>query len=311
MRFETPGKYWQDYELIDSGDFQKLERFGNYIIARPEPKAHWKKSRQDWNELTHAYFKIGSGLGKPGIEDSGIWERPKMKEEEWAIKYTGKQKGLDFKLKLSLTTFKHIGIFPEQASNWEFIYYHTRKLVEKATSENKPIPKVLNLFAYTGAASLAAKAAGADVVHLDSIRQVVTWARENMELSNLDNIRWIVEDAMRFVRREAKRGNTYQGIILDPPAYGNGPKGEKWKLDDNIKEMLRLVNEILEKEDTFLVLNLYSEGYTAELGESLIEEAFGLNRKPKAYQSLNSGELSLKDSSGKVLPMSVFLRLVR
>ncbi|MBR4428356.1 MAG: class I SAM-dependent methyltransferase, partial [Clostridia bacterium] len=161
------------------------------------------------------------------------------------------------------------------------------------------------LFAYTGGASLAAKAAGADVTHLDSVRQVVTWARENMERSGLDGIRWVVEDALKFARREARRGNLYQGIILDPPAYGHGPDGEKWKLDELLFDLLKNVAQILAPRDSFLVLNLYSNGYSATLGETVCREAF------KTFRELESGELALRDEFGKVLPLSIFVRLKR
>ena len=216
MTIESPGKFWKDYELIDSGNFEKLERFGQYIMARPEPKALWDKTmdESEWNRLIHTRFKTGAGFGKAGKEDSGTWERMKKMNDQWVIRYSGAAEGLDFRLRLGLTSFKHVGVFPEQSSNWEYIHRCTRRLSDKAAAEGRPKPKVLNLFAYTGAASLAAKAAGADVTHLDSVRQVVTWARENMELSRLDNIRWVVEDALKFARREAKRGNLYQGIIL-------------------------------------------------------------------------------------------------
>ena len=166
---------------------------------------------------------------------------------------------------------------------------------------------MLNLFAYTGAASLAAKAAGADVTHLDSVRQVVTWAHENQDNSGLDGIRWVVEDAMKFARREAKRGNRYQGIILDPPAYGHGPDGEKWKLDECLFDMMKTVGMILEPENSFLVLNLYSNGFSSVLGETVVREALGLG--PEA--ALESGELVLKDRFGKNLPLSIFVRLRR
>ena len=167
---------------------------------------------------------------------------------------------------------------------------------------------MLNLFAYTGAASLAAKAAGADVTHLDSVRQVVTWARNNMEISGLDNIRWIIEDAMKFARREAKRGNVYQGIILDPPAYGHGPDGEKWKLDECLFDLLKCVNSILAPVDSFLVLNLYSNGYSAVLGETLVKQAFCLKT---ACKEIECGELILKDRFNKNLPLSIFVRMSR
>lgn len=310
MTIESPGAFWKDYELVDSGNFEKLERFGRYYLSRPEPKALWDKTLSDaeWRKLTHVNFRPGAGFGKAGKEDSGTWERMRKMDDQWVIRYNGGQAGLDFSLRLGLTSFKHVGVFPEQSSNWEYIYRQTSELVEKAKSSGAPKPKVLNLFAYTGAASLAAKAAGADVTHLDSVRQVVTWARNNMELSSLDNVRWVVEDALKFARREARRGNVYQGIILDPPAYGHGPDGEKWKLDECLYDMLKCVSAILAPMDSFMVLNLYSNGYSAVLGETLVKEAFCLKT---GYRSLDCGELVLRDSYGKNLPLSVFVRLRR
>ena len=203
-------------------------------------------------------------------------------------------------MRLGLTSFKHVGVFPEQAPNWDFIYRKCRSMES---------PKVLNLFAYTGAASLAARAAGAEVTHLDSVRQVVTWARGNMERSGLDGVRWVVEDAMKFAARECRRGHLYDGIILDPPAYGHGPDGEKWKLDECLFEMLRTVATILAPHG-FVVLNLYSNGYSAALGETLVREAFGIPGRPAAaVPRITSGELALNDSFGKVLPLSIVVRL--
>lgn len=310
MTIESPGDFWKDYELIDSGNFEKLERFGKYYMSRPEPKALWDKSLSDdeWSRLVHTRFRPGAGFGKAGKEDSGTWERNRKMDDQWVIRYRGGQPGLDFSLRLGLTSFKHVGVFPEQSSNWEYIYRQTSELVGKAKETGAPRPKVLNLFAYTGAASLAAKAAGADVTHLDSVRQVVTWARNNMEISCLDNIRWVVEDALKFARREAKRGNVYQGIILDPPAYGHGPDGEKWKLDECLYDMLKCVSSILAPVDSFLVLNLYSNGYSAVLGETLVKEAFCVKT---GYKSIDCGELVLHDNYGKNLPLSVFVRMSR
>ena len=210
MSVEMPGGFWKDYELIDSGNCEKLERFGEYCLVRPEPKALWDKSmpEADWARAAHIRFRPGAGFGKAGKEDSGTWEKCRKADDQWVIRYGGGQEGLDFSLRLGLTAFKHVGVFPEQASNWEYIYRNTRELVAEAERNGRPRPKVLNLFAYTGAASLAAKKAGADVTHLDSVRQVVTWARTNMEISRLDNIRWVVEDAMKFVRREAVAGTS-------------------------------------------------------------------------------------------------------
>ncbi|MBQ9597251.1 MAG: class I SAM-dependent methyltransferase [Bacteroidales bacterium] len=329
MTLELPSSQWADYELIDSGDGEKLERFGPYCLRRPEPKALWSKSLPDsqWQKLTHTWFRPGAGFGKAGKEDSGTWDHLQKMEDQWYIRYPGstghpaRNDGPSFQLRLGLTSFKHVGVFPEQAPNWEYIYKNTRELVQQARKTSggdgaAPV-KVLNLFAYTGAASLAAKAAGADVTHLDSVRQVVTWARGNMEYSRMDGIRWVVEDALKFARREAKRGNVYQGIILDPPAYGHGPDGEKWKLDECLFEMLRQVAAILAPENSFMVLNLYSNGFSATLGETVVREAFCLPKpsaaatgKNAAFQ-LESGELALSDRNGKILPLSIFVRLRR
>ena len=298
---EYPDKNWRDYELLDSGNGEKLERFGSYILSRPEPKALWNKSlpEKDWQHLSHTHFKPGAGFGKAGKEDSGTWERLKKMDDQWHIRYSNPG-GLDMDLRLGLTSFKHVGVFPEQAPNWNYIHSRTSALRQASGHA----PRVLNLFAYTGAASLAARAAGAEVTHLDSVRQVVTWARGNMECSGLDGIRWIVEDAMKFAKREARRGNLYQGIILDPPAYGHGPDGEKWKLDECLFEMLRTVNEILAPKDAFLVLNLYSNGFSALLGETLVKQAFN-------YKRIESGELALADRFGKALPLSIVVRIER
>ena len=300
MAAEFPSLSWKDYELIDSGAGEKLERFGAYVLARPEPKALWDRSlpEAEWRRLAHTTFTPGAGFGKAAKEDSGTWNRLRKMDDQWWIRYANPE-GLAIDLRLGLTSFKHVGVFPEQAPNWDWIYRQTRALAAKGRT-----PRVLNLFAYTGAASLAAKAAGADVTHLDSVRQVVTWARGNMEHSGLDGIRWIVEDAMKFARREVRRGNRYDGIILDPPAYGHGPDGEKWKLDECLFEMLRTVGQILAPQDAFLVLNLYSNGYSALLGETLVREAMGIG-------TLESGELALNDRFGKALPLSIVVRMTR
>lgn len=298
---EFPDRNWKDYELLDSGNGLKLERFGKFVLSRPEPKALWTPSlsTREWDSLIHTRFKPGAGFGKAGKEDSGTWEMLRQMDEQWLISYPGAQQGLKFKLRLGLTSFKHVGVFPEQAPNWEFIYRNTKGL--------EGTPRVLNLFAYTGAASLAAKAAGADVTHLDSVRQVVTWARGNMEFSGMDSIRWVVEDAMKFARREARRGNLYQGIILDPPAYGHGPDGEKWKLDECLFELLGAVSKILDPEKGFMVLNLYSNGYSAALGETLVRQGIA----QAASFEMESGELALNDRFGKALPLSIFVRLTK
>ena len=278
---------WEDYELIDCGNFEKLERFGKYITIRPEPQAIWDPAmtRKDWENMAHVYFK-------PKSSSSGEWIdlKPGM-PDRWHIQY--KTKLIDIKFRLALTSFKHVGIFPEQAVNWDF-------MAEAIKSMKIEQPKVLNLFAYTGGASLAAKSAGADVTHVDSIKQVVSWANENQELSGLKDIRWVVEDALKFVKREVKRGKKYNGIILDPPAYGHGPNGEKWKLEDHINEMMKDVAALADDKEFFLILNTYSLGLSSIIVENLIRTSFG------DLKNLEIGELYLQATKGSKLPLGVF-----
>lgn len=315
MFLESP-QNWKDYSLIDSGNFEKLERFGSYVLIRPEPKALWKPSlpEKEWHNMAHTRFTAGAGFGRSGKEDTGTWKMLKKMPEQWYIRYN--LPDTSFKLRLGLTSFKHVGVFPEQSPNWNFIYQNSKELVEKFATIKKEDgsvlkPKVLNLFAYTGAASLAARSAGADTTHLDSVRQVVTWARGNMENSGLDNIRWVVEDALKFVKREAKRGNKYNGLILDPPAYGHGPDGEKWKLDELLFELLTECSKIVAPKDAFMVLNLYSNGYSAMLADTAVRTAFNLLPGKDKDVTLTCGELMLKDSFNKNIPLSVFSRLRR
>ncbi|MCC6600974.1 MAG: class I SAM-dependent methyltransferase [Crocinitomicaceae bacterium] len=275
---------WRDYELLDCGDFEKLERFGEYITIRPEPQAVWHRvlPESDWKKTAHVKFIQKSS-------NSGEWQKWKKMPDQWRIQYVlPNHQTISFRL--GLTSFKHVGVFPEQAANWDYI-------VKSIASSGSSKPKVLNLFAYTGGASLAASAAGADVTHVDSIKQVVSWARENMELSRLENIRWTVEDALKFVKREERRGSRYNGIILDPPAFGHGPKGEKWKLEENIAEMIESVLKILDTKHHFLILNAYSLGLSAMVIENLLK-GFAKNR-------LHIGELYLQAKSGVKLPLGV------
>jgi len=291
-------KHWIDYELIDSGEYEKLERFGKYIIRRPEPQAVWRKSltETEWEDRADATFKREKGKTSQDGNDKGTWIQKKGMPDQWFITY--QYKGMNLRFRLGLTSFKHVGIFPEQAENWNFIYDTINELKIKE-------PKVLNLFAYTGGASIAAKSAGADVTHVDSVRQVITWSRENMEASGLDNIRWIVEDALKFCRREVKREKKYNGIILDPPAYGRGPDGEKWILDENIAELMNLCSNLLENNNSFLILNLYSMGFSAVIAQNLIKDYF-----PKVT-NCQYGELIIPEKSGKNLPLSIFARFKR
>ena len=293
--FEALIPRFPDYELIDSGDFEKLERFGRYVVRRPEPQDIWRRSltEEEWRRLADASF-----LRDGRSEERGEWRLRSGMPSRWTVDYA--YEGMRLRMRLGLTSFKHVGLFPEQAANWNFIYDNcVRMRAEERT------PKVLNLFAYTGGATLAARAAGADTTHVDSVKQVVTWARENMEQSGLEGVRWIVEDALKFVQREVRRGNRYNGIILDPPAYGRGANGEKWILEDNIGEMLECCARLLEPRGAFLVLNLYSMGLSATLASTAVRQAFGT---PFEEQF---GELCFDDRAGKRLPLGTYCRFVR
>ena len=268
---------WNDYELIDAGGGKKLERWGNVITIRPELQAYFHSGIpfDEWKKLAHWEFvekRANKGLWKPLKKDA---------RNSWDIKY----KRLSFKLEL--TKYKHLGLFPEQKTNWDFIEEHL-------SSDDK----FLNLFAYTGASSCVGRHIGADTYHLDSVKSVISWAKENMERSRLMNIRWVHEDALKFVNREHKRGNIYQGIQLDPPAWGLGAKGEKWKLEDKIDEMLGATSAILAK-DGFLIMNTYSPTVDQEVLQELMSIYFpartstvqGLHMKTTSGKHLYFGEL--------------------
>lgn len=312
-----------DYELIDTGDFEKLERFGRFVTRRPEPQAIWRRSlpEAEWRRLADASFRRDLRN-----DERGEWQLDPKMSDRWTIAYA--YRGMKLRMRLALTSFKHVGIFPEQAANWIFIYENVLRLCgaeaaaghaavghvaaesavrNASVAETLPTaaPRVLNLFAYTGGATLAARAAGAEVTHVDSVRPVVTWARENMELSGLDGVRWIVEDALKFVRREVRRGNRYAGIILDPPAYGRGANGEKWVLEENIGEMLDCCAQLLEPRGAFLVLNLYSMGLSSTLARTAVRQAFG------APEEEQWGELCFTDRAGKELPLGTYYRFRR
>ena len=289
---------WEDYELIDCGDFEKLERFGKYITRRPEPQAIWHRTlpNEEWTKLATASFVREKGTAS---DERGRWHLRPTQPDQWYIRQRVGDKQI--RMRLGLTSFKHVGVFPEQAENWNFIFERVQSQAKRAKGNR---PKVLNMFAYTGGASLAAAAAGAEVTHVDSVKQCISWARENMEASHLEGIRWVVEDALKFARREVKRGHRYDGIILDPPAYGRGPEGEKWVLEQNIAEMLSLCAELL-AEGGFLVLNLYSMGLSATLAKSAVNQ---LIPSPSFEQF---GELLFTDRAGKSLPLGVYYRCVK
>ena len=288
---------FRDYELIDTGNFEKLERFGRYVTRRPEPQAIWRPSlaEEEWRRLSDASF-----LRAARSAERGEWRLRDGLPSRWTVEY--RYRGMRLRMRLGLTSFKHVGIFPEQAANWDFIYDNCLALGGDGRTE---APRVLNLFAYTGGATLAARAAGAGVTHVDSVKQVVTWARENMEQSGLEGVRWIVEDALKFVQREVRRGNCYDGIILDPPAYGRGANGEKWVLEEGIGEMLACCAQLLEPERAFLVLNLYSMGLSSTLARTAVRQAIG---GPRTEQW---GELCFTDRGGKELPLGTYYRFTR
>ncbi|GAB2554033.1 class I SAM-dependent methyltransferase [Spirosoma areae] len=283
---------WSEYELIDSGNFQKLERFGNFTVSRPEPQAIWDKSlpEAEWERLAQAIFRRDRQS-----PERGDWQTTPDMRDPWYVSF--RQDGLNLKFKLALTTFKHVGLFPEQADNWAYIYTKI-----KALSASVAQPKVLNLFAYTGGASLAARQAGADVTHVDAVKPVISWARENMDHSELADIRWVVEDAVKFVRREVRRGNHYNGIILDPPAYGRGPDGEKWVLEEQLNNLLKSCADLLDRTHFFFIINLYSLGFSSLILDNLIQQTFG------TVPNAEWGELAVADKAQKRLPLGVFYR---
>lgn len=234
---------WQDYECLASGDKEKLERWGNIILNRPDPQIIWPKTNNPlWNKWDGYYHRAKSG--------GGSWEFKKKLPDFWTVNYN------NLTFKVSPTNFKHTGIFPEQATNWDYI-------TEKIKQANQKEFRVLNLFAYTGCATMVASSAGAsEVVHVDASKGMIDWAKENMKLSHLENntIRFIQDDCLKFIQREKKRGRTYHGIIMDPPSYGRGPDKELWKFENDIQELLNKVKDILDKDFSFLLISSYTTG---------------------------------------------------
>lgn len=275
---------WDDYELLDSGDNKKLERFGAIMLARPETQAIWRPCIPEaWKDADAEFTHEG---GK------GAWHVHADAPETWGMAYE------KARYMVRRTNFKHTGVFPEQSPNWAWI----QKLVSTAEK-----PTVLNLFGYTGIASIIAAHAGAFVTHVDASKQSVTWAKENAKHSGLpdDVIRWIVDDALGFARREVRRGAKYQGIILDPPAFGRGAKGEVWKIEEDLPKLIDACTELLSKESgSFFLINGYAAGYSAIAFKQLVEGVFG---------EVNGeyGELLLCEKSGRVLPSGIYARFVR
>jgi 23S rRNA (cytosine1962-C5)-methyltransferase len=271
--FTTAG--WDDYALLDSGDGMRLEKFGEYLLARPDPQAIWKRllPEQEWQKADAVFSK------KDGKEQ---WIQHTALPPSWKMTY----KDLSFLAKLS--PFKHTGVFPEQHLNWDFI----TDLITK--SEQKV--NVLNLFAYTGIASHAAAAAGASVTHVDASRPTIGWARENQEASGLATkpIRWILDDALKFVTREVARGNTYQGVIMDPPVYGHGPEGERWDFSEHFPQLVDLCTKVMADKPLFFIVNAYAISSSAMMLENVMRD-FPLFRQG----TLEVGELALEEKESK------------
>lgn len=286
------------YELMDFGDGRKLERFGDLVLNRPAPAAEGvEKSRPElWDSITARFRgpRTGDGSWTP-VPKSWM-------PEDWCLEQPGDGGEIAFRLKLEALPSGQVGVFPEQRENWEWI----RRKVAKSQANLGRALRVLNLFAYTGGSTLAAASAGAEVVHIDAAQNIVDRARENAALSGLSErpIRWIAEDATKFCRRELKRGNQYDAVILDPPSYGHGPKGEPWKIDTDLLPLLQMCGELTAENRAFVLVSCHSPGIgPAELAAYLAEGVFGNCSQPP-----DAGELALKTSDGRKLPAGVFAR---
>ena len=278
---------WKDYECIDAGNGEKLERWGNVIFRRPEPQAMWNvEYDENWKKIDGFYHRSDKG--------GGYWDFNTKLPEFWTIKYK------DLTFKVSPTSFKHTGLFPEQATNWDF-------MMNKIKKANRPI-KVLNLFAYTGGATMACSYAGAiEVVHVDASKGMTEWAKENMHLCNLDDhkIRFIVDDCLKFVEREARRGNKYDAIIMDPPSYGRGPNGEVWKFEHNLYNLINACMKILSDKPLFFLINSYTTGISSTVLHNILK----VTLVNKYNGTIDYGEIGLPITKNNlVLPCGIYGR---
>ncbi len=274
-------EHWNDYELIDAGNERKLERWGSIVTIRPERNAYFTPvlSDKEWMAKAHFLFKESSS-------SSGVWECLKPGTPvSWSIRYGI----LNFNLRL--TQFKHVGLFPEQRTNWDFI-----------AQRIQPNQRFLNLFGYTGGASLAAREKGAVVYHCDSVKQINGWAKENMESSSLTDIRWVHDDALKFAQREVKRGNRYNGLIMDPPAFGLGAKKERWKIEDKFAELIESAHDLLEA-DGFLIANTYSP----RLSEKQVKQ---ISKSFFTHKLVEVDALSMKTTTGKRIDYGILTRII-
>ena len=274
---------WLDYECIATGNKEKLERWNNIILNRPDPQIIWDKTNNPiWNKWDGYFHRSNQG--------GGSWEFRKKLPEFWTVNY----KNLTFKV--SPTNFKHTGIFPEQATNWDYI-------IEKIKNSNNNEFRVLNLFAYTGCATMAASSAGAkEVVHVDSSKGMIDWAKENMKLSHLENntIRFIQDDVIKFLEKEKRRGRTYPGIIMDPPSYGRGPNKEVWRFEDNIQELLNKAKDILDENYSFLLISAYTTGVSPTSLKNILSLTF-------ENSHIETGEIGLPVTENNLnLPCGIY-----
>ena len=269
---------WKDYEVLDTGDGMKLERWGRIILSRPDPQVIWPKSRPElWSKADAQYHR--------SVKGGGEWEFLKKLPERWTVKYGS----LEFYV--HPTNFKHTGLFPEQAVNWDWMQGLIRARGEC---------RVLNLFGYTGGATMACAAAGAHVTHVDAAKGMVQWAGENRALSKIDetSVRWIVDDAIKFVEREIRRGNRYDGILMDPPSYGRGPKGEIWKLEDELYGLVDKCAGVLSDHPLFVLVNSYTTG----LQPAVLNNILSLTVKKRFGGSVDAAEVVLPVDGGGILP---------
>ncbi len=278
---------WKDYELLDSGDGEKIERWGSFYLRRPDPQAIWPKDSdfKNWGNVDATYNRSNSG--------GGHWEYKRDLPKNWKISYK------DLKFYIEPTGFKHTGIFPEQGVNWDF----TMKKIKEA---NRPI-KVLNLFAYTGGATLASALAGAEVCHVDASKGMVQRAKENIEISRLSDkkVRFITEDVFKFVEREIRRGNLYDVVIMDPPSYGRGPKGEIWKIEDKLFHLIELCMKVLSRNPLFFLINSYTAGFSPTVLENMLR----LKLPEYLKGEYSSGEIGLQATQREIiLPCGIFAR---
>jgi len=287
---------WKDYELIDCDGGERLERWGHYILVRPDPQVIWKGERKNplWKKAHGVYKRQGGG---------GSWVVHRM-PESWCISYPSAVGELTFKLRPM--GFKHTGLFPEQASNWDW----SASLVKKAIENGHAQPKVLNLFAYTGGATVANAKAGAALVHVDASKGMTQAAKENMQLSGLEDApcRYIVDDCRKFVEREIRRGNRYDGIIMDPPSYGRGPNGEVWKLEECAAELIELVVKVLSDDPVFFLINSYTTGLSPAVMQYILLRALPESLRNRAKVTVGETCIPVTDS-GLVLPSGASVRV--